>query len=213
MKKTNLNLFVLLVVASLGLSACNAPESNNSSSQGETAQASLNAIQLESLEPQLDELESKLFDANAEINALTLLNLTNVAGGTGAEAKAQGLADKISEVLNKFVGIIEQVAAKKKELRDKINAAVAKLDPAMPNYAELKKRADEMLSYLDQLDAQIKQLQTQLIAKIDQKIAAIDLAVSKMSPNSPVTWIVSLVWQTVKVKVVDARNRLATIQI
>lgn len=212
MKKQNLSLFVLLVVASLGLSACNGAESKNSS-QGETTQASLEAIQLESLDPQLDELESKLFDANTELNALSILNLSALAGSTGAEAKAQSLADKISEILNKLVGVVEQVAAKKKELRDKINAVVAKLDPAMPNYAQLKKRADEMLAYLDKLDVEIKKVHTQLIAKIDSKIAAIDLAVSKMNPNSPLTWIVSLVWQTVKVKVVEARDKLAAVQL
>ncbi|MEK6556038.1 MAG: hypothetical protein AABZ31_12405 [Bdellovibrionota bacterium] len=213
MKTTNLYISVLILIASMGLTACNGVESKNAPSQGESTQASLDTIQLDSLDPQLDDMELKLADATKEINALSLISISGISGSTGAEAKAQSLADKIAEVLNKVIDVVEKVAAKKAELRTKINDVVAKLDPTLPNYAELKKRADEMLAYLDKLDAEIKKVHAALIAKIDSKVSMIDVAVGKMSPNSPVTWIVTAVWQTVRVKIVEARDRLAAIKL
>ena len=197
-----------LVAVLVGLSGCKAPESSSASVDPEQ---SLNSIQLENLEPQIDEMEVRLAAATKEINQLSVLGLSTLSSSTGTQA--QGLADKLSQVFNRLTDVIKQLVAKKNELKVQIESISAKLDLQNPQHVKLKEKIDRMLAYLNDLDNHLRNLQTQLITKIDAKVAQIDAALLKMDPNSPLTWIVQVAWPIVKEKVVLARDQLAAIQI
>lgn len=212
MKTTQTLTTTFALFLALGLTACGQGYSSKGS-QAPTAAQSLNTVDMTSLEPEIESLENEMAEADTNIRALTLLNLTTSSPSASAAGANQSIGDKITAALDKVVVAINKVVVKKNEIRAKIEGIAAQLDPNNAEHAKLKAKIDEMLSYLDQLDAKLVQLRGNIVSLIDTKIATIESAILKLGASNPLTIIAQIAWGTLKPKVVELRDKIASIQL
>lgn len=212
MKTTQTITTTLALFLALGLTACGQGYASKGS-QKPTASQSLSTVDMTSLEPEIESLENEMAEADTNIRALSLLNLTSSTPSTAATAANQSIGDKITAALDKVVAAINKVVVKKNEIRAKIVGISAQLDPNNAEHVKLKAKIDEMLSYLDQLDAKLVQLRGNLVSLIDAKVVTIEAAILKLGASNPLTIIAQIAWGTLKPKVIELRDKIASIQL
>lgn len=170
----------LVAISSMVTAFIGCGKANTLSSQiGSTADLSARVPDMSGLDAKLASADQLIASVDQNLGALNLQDPLNLA------------SDNLKNAVKKFAGIGKEVKAKTAELRTKIEAEIAMLDPSDANQQKIIAKLQEVISYLDKVDAKIDEvvakIQTKindifanLQSKLEQKLSGIQLVLAEI---------------------------------
>lgn len=209
MKQQGLKLFILMTGLSLSLVGCNEfqPGANgqaaNSSFSDSVGDVDNGAVDMEALNKELDELEASMSEVQAELNKIDIPLLVG-----GSQSTSQSIDKKLRSLFDKLVGAVSKVFVKTGELRQRVQERMAKLDPMNPLHIMAIMKLNEALAYLDQLESRLGDQVIALASQFDNLIAKVEKKILDMDQSNPLTWVVMIYWQQIKLVILEYKQKL-----
>lgn len=214
--KASRNFLVLTVVSlfGFGVIGCGSGFEAGNKSLGSGGLDTEAELELEKLDVELEEFEFALEDVQSEINRLSFTLILNNASGSSSsqnktgEMQSQGLKKVIDKVFDRLIGSLEKVQSRADELRVKLELYRQMLDPNDEINIPTLDKIEKYIDYLKDLRAKIEAEIDRVIGIVDSKLADVDRKVMEMDPKNPLSWVVAILWQDVRGKVMKYRGRL-----
>ena len=203
-------LLVLVAGISFGIMGCNGYEAAKAIDVGSSGLGDGKVdteVNMEALNKDLGDVELSVTDIEAEMGKIDIPYLS--AGDT--TGVSQGLDKSMRKMFEKLLLAAQGAFDKVSVLRTEVNSRIAKLDPSNPLHMLALVKLNEVLAYLDQLEARLGDTYRELVGKIEGLVTSIDEKISKMDSKSPLTWAVMIYWQKIKLVVLEYRDKLLAV--
>lgn len=211
----------MLLAISMGLMSCGqdmkARGLANATKVGDTTNNPPPAelpVQMDEVDKAAREAEKALRDATELLDGLVDSegNLT-IEFSTG-QASTQFLPDvtgALKKVFDRILTAISKVKQNIDNVRAKIEAEKAKLDPFNPAHAALLIQLDALLAKLDLVEARLDDLLLKLADRVDFLLGKLDQLKAKLDPLNPLHFIPLILLEQVKSTVLDFKTKLVQI--
>lgn len=193
------SLLAVITVATL-TSACSGINSDTADLVG--GQNLNESLDLSKLETELEGVETQMQSLTDKMNGLSILSLGSQLDG------GKKLAEQFRAIIDQLLSGVRKVKIQAESLKQQFADRLSQLDPNNPDHIELIMRLEKALAYLDEVEGYIGKATSKMLESIDQVIAKVDGLVAGISSGSPLSFVVGLVWQTVKTEIISFRDSL-----
>jgi hypothetical protein len=201
-----------VMVAAMGMSTTACNENTGFASPG-TNDSALNGgiedIDTASLDADLDEVEKAMADVQSEVSNISVFGMQS-ASTAQSKSIDQTLDEGIRKAFDALISGVDKAKAKAAELRAKVNVNLAKLDPLNPLHIMLVMKLQEIMTYLDRMDAEISAAVSRVVTLVNDKVADLDAKIAALDPKNPLSIIAMIYWAKLKATILECNAKLAT---
>ncbi|MCB0385120.1 MAG: hypothetical protein KDD43_06985 [Bdellovibrionales bacterium] len=171
-------------------------------------------VQMDEVDKAAREAEKALRDATELLDGLFDADGNLTIGFSSGQASTQFLPDvtgALKKVFDRILAAISKVKQNIDNVRAKIEAEKAKLDPFNPAHAALLVQLDALLAKLDMVEARLDDLLLKLADRVDFLLGKLDQLKAKLDPLNPLHFIPLILLEQVRSTVLDFKTKLVQI--
>lgn len=178
-------------------------------------------IDMKAVQESVDESQKAMAEAKELLNSFSnektgKINLwalmTSSSNSTAQSQSIFFIYEKLSEVLDRIIDKVALVKGKFNEVRVRLAAEAAKLDPNRPDHQVLLQQINQMMAQIDRAESQFSLVLGQLASRLDLVNAGIDALTASAGSLFPGAGIiVSVLTNQVKMAITEFQTKLRTL--